>query len=65
MTEVPQIPEQLTFKLLYGLLEGTATGSLAISCLFALGVLILFGRGIAGMVNMYRARSNSAVKKRK
>ncbi len=56
-------PEQLSFKLLYGLLEGTATGSLAISCLFALGVLILFGKGVAGILGFYRMRS--AVRNRK
>lgn len=59
-----EIPEQLTFKLLFGLLEGSATGSLAISCLFALGVLILI-KGIAGLVNIYRARADISQKKRK
>lgn len=60
-----EVPQQLTFKLLFGLLEGTATGSLAVSCFFALGVLILVGKGIAGVVTLYRTRSNIAQKKRK
>lgn len=54
-------PEQLTFKLLFGLLEGSATGSLAIACLFALGVLLVIGN----MVKSYRTRSNATQKKRK
>lgn len=55
-------PEQLTFKLLFGLLEGSATGSLAVSCFFALGVLLVIGKGI---VSLYRSRSNATQKKRK
>jgi len=57
--------DQLTFKLLFGLLEGSATGGLAISCLFSLGVLILISRGIAGLVKIYRVRFNQRIKRRK
>lgn len=65
MNEVPQIPEQLTFKLLFGLFEGSATGSLAISCLFVLGMLILIGKAVTAAANMHRTRTNSPTKKRK
>ncbi|WP_455918649.1 hypothetical protein [Ensifer canadensis] len=65
MTEVPQISDQLTFKLLFGLLEGSATGSFAVTCLFTLGMLFMIGKGIRALIDIYRTRSNVAKNKRK
>lgn len=62
MTEIPHTSEQLTVKLLFGLLEGSATGNFAVTCLFTLGLLFMIGKGIRTMIDIYIGRERIARK---
>ncbi|WP_164832654.1 hypothetical protein [Sinorhizobium meliloti] len=45
----PKDPDRMYVKLLYGLFEGSASGPVAVTCIFVLGVLVLVGRA-AGLL---------------
>lgn len=43
-TPNPKDNDRMHIKLLFGLMEGSASGPVAVACVFVLGVLVLVGR---------------------
>ncbi|WP_164838037.1 hypothetical protein [Sinorhizobium meliloti] len=43
-TPNPKDNDRMHIKVLFGLMEGSASGPVAVACVFVLGVLVLVGR---------------------